>query len=1343
MEAKGQSRTYVAFALLCTLAVCCSVMYITSDGDQELMLSSGDEELVKEMRLDEGPFKGDKPPDSFESTDVGKMGIILTETPDGKDRLLNYLEKVERMIATEVAGRKTDIQNIRSHMAKNMEFNAKARKAMRTNIMAKMAANAKIAKDALNKSMRQTQEKFAKNAQAANKRHKADIKQFKATRLLMRQNKKAAQEALRVATENQARALSALASSTDAHISQTNKHIAQNAMNIQEAAKTAQTHLDDAMNKFNDKMAKVGADAKAGRSKLMAQAATQDKKFRTWANNKVREEMVNVAAKFAKVRKTMAEDRHHADHALQTMSTKMTANLNAKAALQDDRFSKTVKNIAKAREDADKQLTDAQTAFNVQMVELASTAKKQTYELKQSQKKLAGTVEHDKLAQATVNKNVNAELLRMTKLGNSRYAEHLAKDKELKDLLDKNKDATAKAMTDMASNFNSKMNDIRETSKKDRAAATANLKKATDELHATMAKNQLAQDAKNTEMADASTAAGKDAADALDAAKLDFARNLATLHETATTSAKNQQEKINALTGVVEEDALKNKEGRDQISAMQKANKAEIEHAITNAINLGEQRATQIEEKMKSVNDKTKAAMMGKVETQIATLRDETQKSLFKLSLDSKAARGLMKKQVLASLKEATEQADQDLKAVVTWATGQFVALDATLADNAAASLKEREAIKKNVADNKALAQEKISAAMDAQAKATFAFATETKDSLSKTNANLEAQAKIMKENAAEVKTTMDKNAGILTDRLAKAKDAAQTMLAAKGEAASERYQKAIKAVEDGVAAGKKKSEDRFGDVYVKMAENADAAKASLGDNVAKLNAAMAQEAMLQNKQFTTNLKQVAAMKTKARNDVAAAKMAMNLGIAEVTAEIKQSETRVQGEIAVVTGQLLSNEAAQARTNKKVKEALENIISVSNSNLVESNDFHKELRVKAQTFKNIAAEELKAVADKATLEISLTRGKMAEDRQAAAIRLTQASKELGTALMEQSTAASARQAGAEVAQAAAVAASANKLKNVKTQFKTRTAAITNLITANNHKQEKRLAKATGFHMDVTKAAQEDRTLMRSELKTLGADLNKAISRAIQLGEAKMTKVQQEALRKTDSMKRAMLSTIAEQVENMADTVFATVQNDRHKIGDNYLSLKAYAVAAKSSVENYVAKGKGRNLACLGDLLTSISDLSDIEVGKTDGIGAGADSIPAIFSGKKVKVKNPLNKINFMVNEYVGVMKQLHNRWPLGIGRYLLDRVEMHMQDKGVLEVDNIDGKAGNYVFINGHSVGLSSKLQDFEQLAVRMDKYSAVLKKLSTKKVKTTGETNPKKILVTPVQVPGPEWQGD
>jgi len=42
-----------------------------------------------------------------------------------------------------------------------------------------------------------------------------------------------------------------------------------------------------------------------------------------------------------------------------------------------------------------------------------------------------------------------------------------------------------------------------------------------------------------------------------------------------------------------------------------------------------------------------------------------------------------------------------------------------------------------------------------------------------------------------------------------------------------------------------------------------------------------------------------------------------------------------------------------------------------------------------------------------------------------------------------------------------------------------------------------------------------------------------------------------------------------------------------------------------------------------------------------------------------------------------------------------------------------------------------------------MDKYSAVLKKLSTKKVKTTGETNPKKILVTPVQVPGPEWQGD
>merc|ERR1711988_821354 len=81
MDAKG-SRARVAFALLSALAICCSVMYITADGDAETVLAA----------------RGYSPcaNKSIDSVDVKKAGMIVTNTPDGRMRLLKYLNKVEK-----------------------------------------------------------------------------------------------------------------------------------------------------------------------------------------------------------------------------------------------------------------------------------------------------------------------------------------------------------------------------------------------------------------------------------------------------------------------------------------------------------------------------------------------------------------------------------------------------------------------------------------------------------------------------------------------------------------------------------------------------------------------------------------------------------------------------------------------------------------------------------------------------------------------------------------------------------------------------------------------------------------------------------------------------------------------------------------------------------------------------------------------------------------------------------------------------------------------------------------------------------------------------------------------
>merc|ERR1719359_183035 len=199
-----------------------------------------------------------------------------------------------------------------------MMLNAAARKGMKKALLAKMAKNAKIAKEELAKNMRHVQAEFAKQARINNRRYRKTIRRSRKTREIMRKNKREAAKDLKMAVLSQQRQLAALASATNQKIHKTEKSIAANAAQIKENAKRARAALDNAMHNFNKKMANAEAEAKKGRSKLAAQAASQDKAFRNMANNKIREMVAQTAKQFAKARATMAKDRHHADAELKS-----------------------------------------------------------------------------------------------------------------------------------------------------------------------------------------------------------------------------------------------------------------------------------------------------------------------------------------------------------------------------------------------------------------------------------------------------------------------------------------------------------------------------------------------------------------------------------------------------------------------------------------------------------------------------------------------------------------------------------------------------------------------------------------------------------------------------------------------------------------------------------------------------------------------------------------------------------------------------------------------------------------------------------------------------------------
>merc|ERR1711987_21597 len=305
----------------------------------------------------------------------------------------------------------------------------------------------------------------------------------------------------------------------------------------------------------------------------------------------------------------------------------------------------------------------------------------------------------------------------------------------------------------------------------------------------------------------------------------------------------------------------------------------------------------------------------------------------------------------------------------------------------------------------------------------------------------------------------------------------------------------------------------------------------------------------------------------------------------------------------------------------------------------------------------------------------------------------------------------------------------------KRSFASKISMLTNTIAANAKRAEAGLQRITGVTHNIAKAAKADRVLIKNQINALEKDLNKAVVRAIAIGEARGKAVEQRLNEHLKKTKRYLQTELSEGIDRAADNVFKIVNGKRQKIADNYLSLKAYAVSSADKVIDYRKKGKnGRNLSSVGDLLQTVAALGAVKPPKAEGLGMGGKVVPTIFTGKNIKVSNAVAAINGLVNEYTTSCAQVRARWPMGLGKYLLDKLEQSMLAKGVLQVDKVPGKAGNLVYMNGRSVGLSNKLNDFAKLASRMSVYESVLAKLTAK---LSVPHKPATFYAKP-----PEWKG-
>merc|ERR1711934_698962 len=142
-------------------------------------------------------------------------------------------------------------------------------------------------------------------------------------------------------------------------------------------------------------------------------------------------------------------------------------------------------------------------------------------------------------------------------------------------------------------------------------------------------------------------------------------------------------------------------------------------------------------------------------------------------------------------------------------------------------------------------------------------------------------------------------------------------------------------------------------------------------------------------------------------------------------------------------------------------------------------------------------------------------------------------------------------------------------------FESKIIMLADTVSEHAHEAKAEFTRVTGVVNDYTEAAEADRQLIKDETKAMEADLNKALDRAISIGEAKAKAVEQRIAEHLKDTKRYLQVELNESVEEAADSVFKIMEGKRQKIADNYLSLKAYAVSSADKVEDYVSKGKGR------------------------------------------------------------------------------------------------------------------------------------------------------------------------
>merc|ERR1719473_1970594 len=308
-----------------------------------------------------------------------------------------------------------------------------------------------------------------------------------------------------------------------------------------------------------------------------------------------------------------------------------------------------------------------------------------------------------------------------------------------------------------------------------------------------------------------------------------------------------------------------------------------------------------------------------------------------------------------------------------------------------------------------------------------------------------------------------------LTAKINAARRSAASATRAANAKSAAGFRSALKSVASAMGAAQRRASNKFGKLYRHMAADRARADSALAASVKNINDGIAKQAALADSRFSKTVKNIAGARAQAAKQVSDARKTFATSIAATVSAVKDQESRLSGEIAVVSGEVARNRAIQLRVNRRTNAELKRITKVSQ-----------------RMYSKLAGIQLRA----------------AYQNKAASAAINSYSKKSQAAI-----------------------------RIARSSMNARLNTLGNVIASNARKVESGFEVLTGVIRSHRAAGALDRKLIREQTKAMGKDMQKSIARSIMIGEAKARRVADRARGNLAREKRAMLVEISERVEN--------------------------------------------------------------------------------------------------------------------------------------------------------------------------------------------------------------------